>query len=42
MFAAMGNHVEALHRTRFGPLTLDGLAEGEWRVLGAEEVAGLR
>lgn len=41
MFAAMGNHVETLHRARFGPLTLDGLAEGEWRALGADEVVGL-
>ena len=41
MFAAMGNHVEALHRARFGPLTLDGLVEGEWRVLGADELARL-
>uniref|UniRef100_UPI0030F6BE25 pseudouridine synthase n=1 Tax=Hyphomonas sp. TaxID=87 RepID=UPI0030F6BE25 len=42
MFAAVGNHVEALHRVQFGPLTLDGLAEGEWRVLGADEVASLQ
>ena len=42
MFAAMGNHVETLHRARFGPLTLDGLADGEWRVLGADEIATLR
>jgi 16S rRNA pseudouridine516 synthase len=41
MFAAMGNHVETLHRARFGPLTLDRLAEGEWRLLGADDVAGL-
>jgi len=41
MFAAVGNHVEALHRAQFGPLTLDGLAEGEWRVLGADEVTSL-
>ena len=41
MFAAMGNHVETLHRARFGSLTLDGLAEGEWRALGDEEVARL-
>jgi 16S rRNA pseudouridine516 synthase len=40
MFAAVGNHVEALHRAQFGPLTLDGLAEGEWRILHADEVAG--
>jgi 16S rRNA pseudouridine516 synthase len=38
MFAAMGNHVEALHRARFGPVTLDGLAEGEWRLLTDGEV----
>lgn len=41
MFAAMGNHVETLHRARFGPLTLNGLAEGEWRTLMADEVAAL-
>ncbi|KCZ93749.1 pseudouridine synthase [Hyphomonas johnsonii] len=41
MFAAVGNHVETLHRARFGALTLDGLAEGEWRLLAPEEVAGL-
>lgn len=33
MFAAAGNHVEALRRIRFGPLDLGGLAEGEWRLL---------
>ena len=33
MFAAVGNHVEALHRRRIGGLELDGLAPGEWRVL---------
>ena len=33
MFAAAGNHVEALRRIRFGPLELGGLAEGEWRLL---------
>ena len=32
MFAAAGNHVEALRRIRFGPLDLGGLAEGEWRL----------
>ena len=41
MFAAVGNHVEALHRAQFGPLTLDGIAEGEWRILGAEEISRL-
>ena len=37
MFAAIGNHVEALHRSRIGGLALDGLGEGEWRVLGNED-----
>ena len=34
MFAAVGNHVESLHRHRLGGLDLDGLAPGEWRLLG--------
>jgi 16S rRNA pseudouridine516 synthase len=34
MFAAAGNHVDALHRCRVGGLGLGGLAEGEWRPLG--------
>ncbi|GAA3925001.1 pseudouridine synthase [Luteimonas lutimaris] len=33
MFAAVGNHVEALHRSRVGGLALGDLAEGAWRVL---------
>jgi len=33
MFAAVGNHVETLHRCSLGGLTLDGLSAGEWRVL---------
>lgn len=37
MFAAVGNHVEALHRSRIGGLALDGLPEGEWRALGNED-----
>ncbi|MDP1555550.1 MAG: 16S rRNA pseudouridine(516) synthase [Hyphomonas sp.] len=41
MFAAAGNHVEALHRARFGGLALGGLAEGEWRLLTGDECAGL-
>ncbi|MGO4123955.1 pseudouridine synthase [Inquilinus sp. YAF38] len=39
MFAAAGNHVEALHRTAIGGLGLDDLAEGKWRLLAAAEVA---
>ena len=34
MFAAVGNHVEALHRERIGGLTLAGLPAGQWRALG--------
>jgi 16S rRNA pseudouridine516 synthase len=33
MFASQGWHVETLHRSRFGDYTLEGLAEGEWRVV---------
>ncbi|MEI7036301.1 16S rRNA pseudouridine(516) synthase [Fulvimonas yonginensis] len=39
MFAAVGNHVEALERVAIGRLTLEGLAPGEWRVLDADAVA---
>jgi len=38
MFAAVGNHVESLRRTRIGGLTLDGLEEGRWRFLAADEI----
>ena len=41
MFAAIGNHVVALHRTRIGGLALGGLPEGEWRALGADDVQAL-
>lgn len=37
MFAAVGNHVEALHRSRVGALELGGLPEGEWRLLDDAE-----
>jgi 16S rRNA pseudouridine516 synthase len=33
MFAAVGNHVEALHRSRIGGLGLGNLHSGEWRML---------
>jgi 16S rRNA pseudouridine516 synthase len=33
MFAAVGNHVAQLHRAAIGSLGLDGLGEGEWRIL---------
>lgn len=39
MFAAVGNHVEALHRVGVGALRLDGLGEGQWRMLDAHDTA---
>lgn len=41
MFAAAGNHVQALHRSAVGGLGLEGVAEGEWRALEAGDVARL-
>jgi 16S rRNA pseudouridine516 synthase len=41
MFAAVGNHVETLQRSRIGGLTLDGLEPGQWRVLDAADIARL-
>ncbi len=42
MFAAVGNHVEALHRASIGGLALDErLAPGAWRMLTPEEVAAI-
>ena len=41
MFAAVGNHVEALHRSRIGGLGLAGLPSGEWRILGDDDRMGL-
>jgi len=39
MFAAVGNHVEGLHRERVGGLILpDDLAPGEWRLLDQEQI----
>lgn len=38
MFAATGNHVNALSRIRIGALTLDGVEEGKWRLLDASDV----
>ena len=39
MFAAAGNHVETLRRISVGGLTLGELPLGEWRAIGADEVA---
>ncbi len=41
MFAAVGNHVEALHRPRIGGLALDDLPAGEWRTLDAQAIERL-
>lgn len=38
MFAAVGNHVEALHRSRIGGLGLDDLPPSQWRLLDAADV----
>ncbi|WP_306143360.1 pseudouridine synthase [Roseibium sp. MMSF_3412] len=37
MFAATGNHVTALRRSRVGSLGLDGVDEGNWKVLSDTE-----
>ena len=43
MFAAVGNHVVALHRERIGDIVLDEeLEPGEYRALTAEEIASVR
>lgn len=41
MFAAVGNHVETLHRSRIGGLELDDLPEGQWRALEAHDLERL-
>ena len=41
MFAAVGNHVDALHRPQVGGLSLGALAEGEWRILDDADRAAL-
>jgi pseudouridine synthase len=42
MFDAVGHPVKRLHRSRYGPLTLEGLEPGAWRELEASEVERLR
>ena len=39
MFAAVGHHVVALHRSRVGGLELGALEAGQWRAIDADEVA---
>ena len=38
LFAALGNHVEALHRSRVGGLTLGDLPVGKWRQLDESDI----
>ncbi len=42
MFAAVGNHVESLHRSAIDGLTLEDLKAGEWRLLQEPDLALLR
>jgi 16S rRNA pseudouridine516 synthase len=39
MFAAVGNHVETLHRRSLGGLLLDDLPAGHWRELDDSDKA---
>ncbi len=41
MFEATGNRVIALHREKFGTLTLGDLQPGQWRMMADEEVAAV-
>jgi len=41
MFAAVGNHVNTLHRERIGGLSLGDLPSGQWRALGAGDLVAL-
>lgn len=42
MCAAIGHPVRTLHRNRYGPLTVDGLAPGAWRPVAGDELEALR
>jgi 16S rRNA pseudouridine516 synthase len=42
MFAAVGNHVVALHRERIGVIALDPeMLSGQWRALSEEEIGSM-
>ncbi len=41
MFAAIGNHVETLHRPAVGGLALGDLPSGKWRICDAADIARL-
>lgn len=42
MFSAVGHPVIALERVRFGPVVLEGLDPGRWRLLTDDEVKALK
>ncbi|MDO4399320.1 MAG: pseudouridine synthase [Coriobacteriia bacterium] len=42
MLGAIGHPVVHLHRSRFGTVSCGALKQGEWRMLSADEVDGLR
>ena len=42
MCEAVGHPVKSLHRSRYGPLTVKGLALGAWRPITGAELAELR
>lgn len=42
LFVKLGTHVDALERTKLGPLELGDLKPGEWRMLSADEVKTLK
>jgi 23S rRNA pseudouridine2605 synthase len=42
MFEAIGHRVRRLHRSGYGPLSVEGLEPGEWRELTPSEVERLR
>ena len=42
MFSALGYHVKALNRVRFGPIKLEKLPRGRWRHLTESEISALR
>jgi 23S rRNA pseudouridine2605 synthase len=41
MLEAVGHRVKSLHRSRYGPLTVEGLEPGQWRELEPFEVESL-
>jgi 16S rRNA U516 pseudouridylate synthase RsuA-like enzyme len=42
MLEAVGHRVKTLHRSRYGPLGVEGLEPGAWRELEPSEVDRLR